>query len=150
MDPGLLKKHSSYNSYTTSIATYPSIRTFYYPHPHIEKLPTVPAPLPLLVFIHGLGGSLSQFHPLLTTLIHIGPCFGIDLPGCGLSAFSPSTWSSYSLEALAMLVAQAIEQHRDATRNQEVVLVAHSLGCSISALIASSTSPVCKIGRAHV
>lgn len=103
-----------------------------------------------MVFIHGLGGSLSQFNPLLTTLIHIAPCFGIDLPGCGLSSFSPSTWSAYSLEALATLVAQAIEQHRDAARNQEVVLIAHSLGCSISALIASSTSPVFSEVKKHI
>lgn len=60
-DPGILKKRSSYHSYSTSIATYPSIRTFFSPHPHMDKLPTKPTPIPLLVFVHGLGGSLAQF-----------------------------------------------------------------------------------------
>ncbi|KKZ61059.1 hypothetical protein EMCG_00637 [[Emmonsia] crescens] len=150
IDPGLLKKHSANISYTTPIATYPSIRTFLYPHPHIEKLPTDPSPLPLLVFIHGLGGSLTQFHPLLTSLVNVGPCFGIDLPGCGLSSFLPKSWAAYSVEALATLLAVAIDQYRDKKRGQKVVLIAHSLGCSLSALIASSESPVILALREHV
>ncbi|OAX81100.1 hypothetical protein ACJ72_04556 [Emergomyces africanus] len=126
IDPGLLKKHSANISYTTPIATYPSIRTFLYPHPHIQKLPTEPSPLPLLVFIHGLGGSLTQFHPLLTSLVNVAPCFGIDLPGCGLSSYSPKSWAAYSIEALATLLAVAIDQYRDKERGQKVVLIAHT------------------------
>jgi pimeloyl-ACP methyl ester carboxylesterase/protein-tyrosine phosphatase len=149
-DPGLLKKHSSYVSYTTSVATYPSIRTFFCPHPHMEKLPSKPRPIPLLVFVHGLGGSLVQFHPLLTNLSNIGPCFGIDLPGCGLSSFSPMTWGAYSIRALAELLAVAIEQHRDRDTGQGVVLIGHSLGCSLSALLASSTSPMQSELQRHI
>ncbi|OJJ47675.1 hypothetical protein ASPZODRAFT_151139 [Penicilliopsis zonata CBS 506.65] len=141
-DPGLLKKHSTYLSYTTSIATYPSIRTFYCPHPQMAKLPSVPLPIPLLVFVHGLGGSLAQFHHLLTSLSNIGPCFGIDLPGCGLSRFAPDTWDAYTVDALAELLATAIDQHRDKAAGQGVVLVAHSMGCSLSALLASSASKI--------
>ncbi|PWY72380.1 dual specificity phosphatase catalytic domain protein [Aspergillus heteromorphus CBS 117.55] len=139
-DPGLLKKHSSYLSYSTSTATYPSIRTFYRPHPQTDKLPTKPSPIPLLVFVHGLGGSLAQFNHLLTSLSNVGSCFGIDLPGCGLSSFAPTSWDSYTVEALAELLATAIEQHRDKEAGQGVVLIAHSLGCSLSALLTSSTS----------
>lgn len=141
-DPGLLRKHSSYVSYTTSVATYPSIRTFYCPHPHITKLPSTPAPIPLLVFVHGLGGSLAQFHHVLTSLCNVGSCFGIDLPGCGLSSFAPTSWDAYTVEALAELLVTAIEQHRSREAGQGVVLIAHSLGCSLSALVASSTSPI--------
>ncbi|EER43094.1 dual specificity phosphatase [Histoplasma capsulatum H143] len=149
-DPGLLKKHSANISYTTPIATYPSIRTFLYPHPHIEELPTEPSPLPLLVFIHGLGGSLTQFHPLLTSLVNVAPCFGIDLPGCGLSSFSPKSWAAYSVEALATLLAVAIDQYRDKERGQKIVLIAHSLGCSLSALIVSSESPLMLSLQEHI
>ncbi|GKZ32489.1 hypothetical protein AbraIFM66950_001950 [Aspergillus brasiliensis] len=141
-DPGLLKKHSSYLSYTTSTATYPSVRTFFRPHPQKDKLPTKPSPIPLLVFVHGLGGSLAQFNHLLTSLSNVGPCFGIDLPGCGLSSFSPISWDAYTVEALAELLATAIEQHRDKEAGQGVVLISHSLGCSLSALLASSTSSI--------
>ncbi|RAK99063.1 RNA 5'-triphosphatase domain-containing protein [Aspergillus ibericus CBS 121593] len=139
-DPGLLKKHSSYLSYSTSTATYPSVRTFFRPHPQKDKLPTKPSAIPLLVFVHGLGGSLAQFNHLLTSLSNVGPCFGIDLPGCGLSSFAPTSWDAYSVDALAELLAIAIEQHRDKEAGQGVVLISHSLGCSLSALLASSTS----------
>lgn len=145
-----MKKHSSTIAYKTSVATYPSIRTFYYPHPHIDKLPRKPAPLPLLVFIHGLGGSLAQFHPLLTTLANVAPCFGIDLPGCGLSSFSPKSWEAYSIEALANLLAVAIEEHRDRDSGQNVVLIGHSLGCSLSTLLASANSPISSNLKEHV
>lgn len=53
-DPGLLKKHSTFKSYSTSVATYPSVRTFYRPHPQADKLPNKPTPLPLICFVHGL------------------------------------------------------------------------------------------------
>ncbi|KAL2013024.1 hypothetical protein VTN00DRAFT_549 [Thermoascus crustaceus] len=149
-DPGLLRKHSAYVSYTTSRATYSSVRTFFCQHPHMDKLPSKPAPMPLLVFVHGLGGSLAQFHPLLTSLSNVGPCFGIDLPGCGLSSFSPASWEAYTIEALAELLITAIEKYRDREAGQGVVLIGHSLGCSLSALIASSTSPVSSELQKHI
>lgn len=45
-EPGLLKKYSTFESYTTSRATYPRIRTFYKQHYEASKLP---GDLPLLV-----------------------------------------------------------------------------------------------------
>ena len=135
-DPGLLKKHSVFQSYATSVATYPSVRTFHRPHPQADKLPSRPTPLPLLVFVHGLGGSLAQFKAVLTSLVDVAPCLGIDLPGCGRSAFSPSTWSAYTCNALAELICVIIEEHT--TPDQEYVLIGHSLGCSLSALVAAS------------
>ncbi|KAB8260603.1 hypothetical protein BDV32DRAFT_138006 [Aspergillus pseudonomiae] len=149
-DPGLLKKHSTYISYTTSVATYPSIRTFHKPHPQKDKLPIKPSPIPLLVFVHGLGGSLAQFNHLLTSLSNVGPCFGIDLPGCGLSKFEPASWDAYKVEALAELLATAIEEHRDKDAGQGVVLISHSLGCSLSAMLASATSPVGPNLKKHI
>ncbi|KAJ5085848.1 hypothetical protein N7532_010619 [Penicillium argentinense] len=149
-DPGLLKKFTSFASYTTSVATYPAIRTFYSPHPHLSRLPTKPSPVPLLVVVHGLGGSLAQFHHLLTSLSNIGTCLGIDLPGCGLSKFAPTEWEAYTVEALAELLVVAIERHRDREAGQDVVLIGHSLGCSLSALIASSASSVGNSLKEHI
>jgi len=137
-DPGLLKKHSSVKSYTTSYATYPAIRTFYRPHPQADKLPSKPTPLPLLVFIHGLGGSLAQFNPLLTSLVNVAPCLGIDLPGCGRSAFSPTSWDAYVPKALADLLSVAISQQSDQNLDQGVILIGHSMGCSFSVLVANA------------
>ena len=137
-DPGLLKKHSNFRSYTTSFATYPAIRTFYRPHPQADKLPSKPTPLPLLVFIHGLGGSLAQFNPLLTSLVNVAPCLGIDLPGCGRSKFSPTSWDAYTPKALAQLLSVVIAQHCDQNEGQGAILIGHSMGCSLSALVAST------------
>lgn len=137
-DPGLLRKHSSFKSYTTSFATYPSIRIFYRPHPQADKLPSKPTLLPLLVFIHGLGGSLAQFNPLLTSLVNVAPCLGIDLPGCGRSAFSPTSWDAYTPKALAELLSVIIKQYCDKNEGQGAILIGHSMGCSLSALVAST------------
>jgi pimeloyl-ACP methyl ester carboxylesterase len=136
----LLRKHTTYASYTTSTATYPKIRTVYHPHSQADKLP---ADIPLLVFVHGLGGSIAQFAPLLTSLINAAPCLAIDLPGCGLSAFKPNDLNAYTTKAFAELVAAAIDRHRAV--DQKVVIVGHSMGCSIAALLASSTSPLSNV-----
>ncbi|KAF7862759.1 hypothetical protein EAF04_007631 [Stromatinia cepivora] len=142
VDPGLLKKHSEIRSYTTSRFTYPSLRIFFSRHAQADKLPTKPAPLPLLVFIHGLGGSVAQFNPLLTSLVNLASCLSIDLPGCGLSAFdSKLPWDAYTVDALAELVGKVIGDYREKDTKQGVVLIGHSLGCSIAALLASTTSP---------
>ena len=139
-DPSLLRKHSTFESYTTvSGHTYKRIRTFYKEHQQASQLPK---DLPLLVFTHGLGGNASQFGRLLTSLLNQAPCLAIDLPGCGLSEFSPSEPPAYTTQALAELIAAAISRYRNAESNQKVVLIGHSMGCSINALLGSSTSPL--------
>lgn len=151
-DPGLLKKHSSYDSYHVPETgfTYPSIRTFYRQHPHGDKLPVKPAPIPLLVCIHGLGGSVAQFHPLLSSLINLAPTLAIDLPGCGLSSFQPKAWKAYTTDALVQLLAVIIQKHRDVEGNQGVILVCHSMGCSLATLLTSTTSPYKALISEHV
>ena len=136
-EPGLLRKHSMIKSYTTSRFTYPRIRTFYHPHPQADKLPTEPAPLPLLVFVHGLGGSLAQFNSLLTTFVNIAPSLGIDLPGCGRSDFAPTDWRAYSHDAIAELLGTIIDQTCEMSSTRDVVLIAHSMGCSFCVSVAT-------------
>ena len=151
-DPGLLKKHSTIREFTVESTgfTYPGIRTFYRPHPQEKKLPQKPRPVPLLVFIHGLGGSVAQFNPILISLSNLASCLAIDLPGCGRSSFVPSSWEAYTTEALVQLLATVIETHRDGHSDQNVVLIGHSMGCSLAALLASSTSPYAHLISDHV
>lgn len=59
-----------------------------------------------------------------------------------MSDFQPKDWDAYKVETLAELIGAAIEQHRDKELGQEVVLIGHSLGCSLSLLLASSASPI--------
>lgn len=147
-----MKKHSTIKSYTVSSSgfTYPRIRTFYRPHPQDDKLPKEPCPIPLLVFIHGLGGSIAQFNPILLSLSNVASCLAIDLPGCGLSSFEPTAWDAYTTDALVQLLAVAIEENRAAHKGQTVVLVGHSMGCSLAALLASPSSPHAHLLSQHV
>ena len=114
---------------------------FFRRHPQADKLPTTPAPLPLFVFIHGLGGSAAQFNPLLTSLVNLTSCLAVDLPGCGLSSFDPKTWDAYKTDALVELLSIIIEDYREKKTGQCLVLIGHSMGCSLAALLASRTSP---------
>lgn len=139
-DPPLLQKHSEIRSYTTNRFTYPGIRVFYRRHLHADQLPASPAPIPLLVFIHGLGGSVAQFHPLLTSLTNISSCLAIDLPGCGVSEFAVSSWDAYTIDALTELLEVIIEDYREKDARQGVVLIGHSMGCSLAARLASHIS----------
>ncbi|KAF1940113.1 hypothetical protein EJ02DRAFT_239078 [Clathrospora elynae] len=151
-DSGLLKKHSTVKPYTVPSTkfTYPEIRTFYRPHPQESKLPREPCPVPLLVFVHGLGGSIAQFNPVLLSLSNLAPCLAIDLPGCGVSSFEPTSWEAYTTEALVQLLAVVIEAHRAADEDQTVILVGHSMGCSLAALLASPSSPNAHLLSQHV
>ncbi|KAG0648933.1 Polynucleotide 5 -triphosphatase [Hyphodiscus hymeniophilus] len=118
--------------------------------PKASSLPTTPAPLPLLVFIHGLGGSVAQFHPLLTSLVNLASCLAIDLPGCGLSSFEPKDWDAYTTDALAELLSIIIDDYRERDAGQGVVLIGHSMGCSLAAKIASKTSSDISVLSDHV
>jgi pimeloyl-ACP methyl ester carboxylesterase/protein-tyrosine phosphatase len=147
-----LNKFSKTKSYTVPSTgfTYPGLRIFYRPHQDEDQLPKEPCPIPLLVFIHGLGGSIAQFNPILLSLSGRASCLAIDLPGCGLSTFEPKDWAAYTSEALVHLLATVIEAHRAAAEGQSVVLVGHSMGCSLAALLASSTSPQASLLSQHV
>ncbi|KAI0911455.1 hypothetical protein F4823DRAFT_585835 [Ustulina deusta] len=139
-DPALLQTHSEIKSYKTTRSgiTFPGVRIFYRRHPKADELPKDPAPLPLLVFIHGLGGSVAQFHPLLTSLSNSASCLAIDLPGCGRSQFAQTSWDAYTTENLINLTETIIHDYVE--EGQGVVLVAHSMGTAIAADIANKKS----------
>lgn len=139
-EPGLFKKHSVYESFTTpSGIVYPQIRVWYHGHAQASKLPQN---LPLLVFVHGLGGNATQFSHLLTSMVNVASCLAIDLPGCGLSALAPKDIAAYTPYALAELLYSAINRYRAKDNDQKVVIIGHSMGCAISTLLVSSTSPL--------
>lgn len=147
-----MRKFSTTRSYTVPSTgfTYPGIRTFYRTHPQASKLPRTPRPVPLLVFIHGLGGSVAQFNAILLSLSNLSSCLAIDLPGCGLSSFEPKSWDAYTTEALVNLLAVVIDSHRAVDEDQQVVLVGHSMGCSLAAILASPSSPQGHLLSQHV
>ncbi|KAK5075109.1 hypothetical protein LTR64_001314 [Lithohypha guttulata] len=76
----------------------------------------------------------------MQSLTNIAPCFGIELPGHGRSTFAPKDYQAYTIEANAALWKAAIEEICRLKGHKSVVLIGHSMGCSISVLLASSTS----------
>ena len=84
---------------------------------------------------------MAQFNPLLTSLTNISTCLAIDLPGCGVSEFSETSWEAYTTDALVELIEVIIQDYRDKEGGQGVVLIAHSMGCSLGARIASKAAP---------
>ena len=136
-DPPLLKDNSEFKSYRTSRFDYPDIRVFFRQHAKARELP---APLPLLVCIPGLGGSVAQFHPLLNSLVDLAPCLAIDYPGGGRSGFAVESWEAYTPEALLELLETVIEDYRDKDAGQSVVLIGHSMGTALAARLANKHS----------
>lgn len=84
---------------------------------------------------------MAQFNALLTSLTPIASCLAVDLPGCGVSEFEPRDWAAYSTDALVELLETVIEDHRDAEAGQGVVLIGHSMGASLAALLANPRVP---------
>ncbi|GKT51628.1 mRNA-capping enzyme [Colletotrichum spaethianum] len=147
-DPTLLRENSEIREYKTGRYTYSGLRIFYKRHLQADQLPK--PPLPLLVFIHGLGGSVAQFHPLLTSLVHISSCLAIDLPGCGRSEFTEQAWDAYTPEALGELLEVIIDEYRQREPDRSVVLIGHSMGTAMCARLASRNVPQKTKLRKHV
>jgi pimeloyl-ACP methyl ester carboxylesterase len=87
---------------------------------------------PLVLFIHGSPGSLSDFIQFLTdsTLQKEGLLISVDRPGFGQSNFG---WGEPSLAVQAKIIKPLIEQYK---RDKPVILVGHSLGGPLIAQLA--------------
>ncbi|KAK5994592.1 mRNA-capping enzyme [Cladobotryum mycophilum] len=140
-DPALLRDYSEFKAYKTSRFEYPKLRVFFRQHVKAEQLPRTPAPLPLIVCIPGLGGSVAQFYPLMRSLVDLAPCLAVDWPGGGRSQFAPTEWEAYTSEALMELLEVIIDDYRDKEAGQSVVLIGHSMGTALSAGLASKKIP---------
>ncbi|SCV03156.1 LAME_0H08152g1_1 [Lachancea meyersii CBS 8951] len=80
---------------------------------------------PVFVFIHGLGGNMTQFEPLLRLLAELNEGFlALDLPGFGYS----DEMTEYDIATVAGIVEKTVQIH---TQRKKLVLVGHSLGCHI-------------------
>lgn len=113
------------------------LRIFYAQH---SLFTCLPRPSPLIVFIHGVGGQINQFEPLLKHFRQVADVLALDLPGCGQSPLVDRRWHQFSTDALATLVNRVIEGKSGA---RKVILVAHSLGCLIAGRLAMKLNEKC-------
>lgn len=100
-------------------------------HHKSSKLPK----LPTVVFVHGLGGQLNQFEPLIDYFTHFASVIAVDLPGHGQSEPAPK-WEAYSPQVLVDLLEEIVVSELPDNCSGEVVLVGHSMGCVLSSRLA--------------
>ena len=137
-EDSLLVAHTSQKSYHSGGYDYPGIKVFWHKINKGQDGPserTVHIARPVLVFIHGLGGSTAQFEQLITRLSKkANSCLAVDLPGCGNSDFAPTTWGAYTTDAMVELLELVIDKH--ISQEDKIVLVGHSMGAALAAKIA--------------
>lgn len=112
---------------------------------------------PILVFLHGLGGQMSQFEPLMGLLSQCLEIVSLDLPGFGNSkilfekagkfvseisdedkrrisaSVSRMAWLDFANENIVAIVHQFILQQ---IPEKKIVLIGHSMGTNLAIKVA--------------
>ncbi|KAI9281571.1 Alpha/Beta hydrolase protein [Sporodiniella umbellata] len=99
----------------------------------VHKIHELGSRVPLIVFIHGLGGQVSQWEYQIEYFSQTAHVLAIDLLGCGKSEVV-SDWKSYSTQAH---VKDVIELLTNRYKHPSTVIVAHSYGCAIASFVAA-------------
>ncbi|MGZ4519626.1 MAG: alpha/beta fold hydrolase [Mycobacteriaceae bacterium] len=95
---------------------------------HVRTTPGPSSATPA-VYVHGLGGSATNWTDLAGVLAPLMPGYAIDLPGFGLSA--PPVDGDYSLKACTRLVIAYLEQRGPAH------LFGNSMGGAVALMVAA-------------
>ena len=109
---------------------------------------------PILIFIHGLGGQMSQFEPLIGLLSQCCEIMALDLPGFGnsklkfdenhkmvsniskqdkdriSSSIAKMTWQDFEIDNVVNILYEFVIQNIPA--NKKVILIGHSMGTHLS------------------
>lgn len=129
-DSPLVRKHSFFKNIEVDSFRF-RLRMFRLQHHKSSKLPN----LPTVVFVHGLGGQLNQFEPLIDYFTHFASVIAVDLPGHGRSDPAPK-WEAYSPQVLVDLLEEIVTSELPENCSGEVVLVGHSMGSVLSSRLA--------------
>lgn len=88
---------------------------------------------PQVLLLHGWGGAIESFAPVLDDLQRSYAVAAFDLPGFGESSLPPSPWGSADYAQLTLKVMDRLQLHRPH-------LIGHSFGGQVSIRLAA-TSP---------
>src|SRR5262245_27665750 len=88
---------------------------------------------PHVLLLHGWGGAIESFAPVLDDLHRSYTVSAFDLPGFGKSSMPPSTWGSADYAQLTLKVMDRLQVDRPH-------LIGHSVGGQVSMQLAA-TSP---------
>lgn len=129
-EPPLITKHCSMKNYNVKGRSL-DLRVFNLPHYRENKFPA----LPIVLLIHGLGGTLSQFYHIMDHMSHYAELVAVDLPGHGKSKFKPKEWSAYTTESMLDVLETVLQS--SASDDREVVIIGHSMGTILAAKLAN-------------
>ncbi|CDK24946.1 unnamed protein product [Kuraishia capsulata CBS 1993] len=136
-----------------NVEDFDTVKTF------LEQLDT----LPVLVLIHGLGGQMSQFEPLMGLFSQCADVVSLDLPGFGNSKFNTPNvnffklssydkdqelemrkqfkklkWDDFKTENIATIIQEFLDQFFP---KRTFILVGHSMGTHISTKLLLKLKP---------
>ncbi|KAF9356747.1 hypothetical protein BGX34_009781 [Mortierella sp. NVP85] len=83
--------------------------------------------VPLLVFIHGVGGQLEQFEKQIEYFSHSTHILAIDMCGYGGSDV-PESYEHYTTDAYAQDIIALLQRYK----SEDTVLICHSYGCGVA------------------
>jgi pimeloyl-ACP methyl ester carboxylesterase len=86
---------------------------------------------PAVLLLHGWGGAIESFAPVLDDLRRSYSVAAFDLPGFGTSSLPPSTWGSADYARLTLKVIERLQLDRPH-------LIGHSFGGQVSIQVAAT------------
>jgi pimeloyl-ACP methyl ester carboxylesterase len=87
---------------------------------------------PQVLLLHGWGGAIESFAPVLDDLHRSYTVAAFDLPGFGQSSLPPSTWGSADYARLTLKIMDRLQMDRPH-------LIGHSFGGQVSIQLAATT-----------
>ncbi|KAG0269180.1 hypothetical protein DFQ27_004576 [Actinomortierella ambigua] len=87
--------------------------------------------VPLLVFIHGVGGQLEQFEKQIEYFGLSTHILAVDLCGYGGSDV-PESYDYYTTDAYVNDIVELLQRYK----SEETILICHSYGCAIGTMVA--------------
>ncbi|KAI8360530.1 Alpha/Beta hydrolase protein [Mortierella sp. GBAus27b] len=125
-----LHQHHSPALYSQAILRFVKIngkrlRIVHIPHELGSKVP-------LLVFIHGVGGQLEQFEKQIEYFSHSTHILAMDMCGFGGSDV-PEGFEHYTTDAYVQDIITLLQRYK----SDDTVLICHSYGCAIGTLLYS-------------
>ncbi|KAM9914272.1 hypothetical protein OXX69_000800 [Metschnikowia pulcherrima] len=140
-----------------------TLHTLHAPHPLVNFAKVEPlsedtsrevAESPVLLFIHGMGGQMSQFEPAMRLLSQCSEIFALDLPGFGDSRLTPGKsstidmsdqvlisesvkamkWSDFQTDNIVEVIVAFVQQY--IPKDKKLIIIGHSMGTHLSAKVA--------------
>lgn len=141
----IVKSCCSYRSFEFDGTVFKDIFTFYSKNPLrslldnsaisnklIKELEVEIEEIPLIIFIHGLGGNLQQFDQQFEYFKEFTDILSFDLPGFGNSLNFKTNLSSFKLDVENYINFIKVVLNSMGFLNRKIIVIGHSFGTQLS------------------